>query len=270
MTNFGQMKIFDRVLVRRHRNRVGADFALHNVLFEEVAAQLIERLSGIKQEFHSVLDLGAHDGLLARHFAENGASFAIAADISETMLKQKDSSFSRIVADEEMLPFAPGSFDLVVSNLSLHWVNDVPDVLMQIKKALRPGGLFLASLIGGGSLIELRTCLMEAELATTGGASPRLSPSIDMPTASALLQRAGFNLPVTDQENITLEYADAFALMRDLRGMGETNALIDRLRRPTRRRVFTEMARLYRERFGAAGGKIAASFEIVFLHGRSG
>lgn len=259
------MAIFDRALVRRRRDRAARGFAAHGALFEETAALLMERFGDIKQEFHAALDLGAHGGHLARRLIENGVPLVVAADMSAKMLR--DNPCPCIAADEELLPFAVGSFDAIVSNLSLHWVNDLPGALAQIKKTLRPGGLFLAALIGGNSLHELRACLLDAELAVTGGASPRLSPTIPLAAASALLQRAGFALPVADAETITLTYGDMFALMRDLRGMGETNAHLHRRRTPARRRIFTEAAQLYRERFAGADRRIPATFEIVFMHG---
>jgi NADH dehydrogenase [ubiquinone] 1 alpha subcomplex assembly factor 5 len=268
MSDPGQILVFDRALVRAHRDRAAAGFAAHGALFKEIAARLIERLGDIKQEFRAVLDLGAHTGLLARHFGARGTPLVVAADLSEKMLQTVPRPC--VAADEELLPFAPGSFDLIVSNLGLHWVNDLPGALAQIKNALKPGGLFLAALIGGNSLYELRACLMEAELKIADGASPRLSPSVSLQSAAALLQRAGFALPVADEEKIILEYADAFALMRDLRGMGETNANLQRLRHPARRHIFEEAARLYRSRFGAARASIPASFEILFLHGIKG
>jgi len=259
-----QIAVFNRVLLRARRNRAAESFAAHNALFGEIATQLIERCDGIKQEFHSALDLGAHAGGLAQELTQK-IPFVVTADISEQMARAAPSP--AVIADEEFLPFAPDSFDLIMSNLSLHWVNDLPGALAQIKNALKPSGVFLASLIGGGSLHELRSCLMEAELAVAGGASPRLSPAIDLPTASALIQRAGFALPVTDMEQVTLLYKDMFDLMRDLRGMGESAVHFTRPRHPTRRRVFLEAARLYKERFGGADGRIPASFEIIFWHG---
>ncbi len=265
MSDPSQILIFDRRRLRQNRDRAAAGLAAHCVFFEEIAGQLIERLADIKQEFISVLNLGAQTGFLARHFLERKTPFVVAVDLSEKMLCAAPGLC--VAADEEFLPFTPNSFDLIISNLSLHWVNDLPGALVQIKNCLRPGGLFLASLIGGASLVELRTCLMEAELQIAGGASPRLSPTLDMSTASALLQRAGFGLPVTDMENITLEYADLFALMRELRGMGETNVQLNRLRHPTRRQLFTEAARIYRARFGNNQGCLPASFEILFWHG---
>jgi NADH dehydrogenase [ubiquinone] 1 alpha subcomplex assembly factor 5 len=260
----GQMRVFDRALMRAHRNRAAAEFARHSALFEETAGQLIERIDGIRQSFRAALDLGAHAGILSRRLNERGIRFVVAADVSEEMLKHAPAP--RVAADEEFLPFAPGSFDLIVSNLSLQWVNDLPGALMQIKNTLRPGGLFLAALIGGVSLHELRACLLEAELKIMGGASPRFSPSVDLPVASALLQRAGFDLPVVDKETVTLEYADAFALMHDLRGMGASNTHLERLRQPPHRRIFTEAGRLYQARFGVKG-RIPATFEILFMHG---
>ncbi|MDX2028885.1 MAG: methyltransferase domain-containing protein [Alphaproteobacteria bacterium] len=265
MSPANQILVFDRALVRQRRDRAAAEFAAHNIIFEESAWHLLERLSGIRRDFETIIDLGAHEGAVARRLVEDKKRFVVAADISEKMLRNITSS--AVVADEEFLPFAANSCDLVVSNLSLHWVNDLPGTLVQIKNILRPEGLFLASVLGGQTLHELGNCLMEAEMTVTGGASPRLSPVLDLQTASALLQHAGFALPVTDQEAFTLTYPHIFALMHDLRGMGETNAHIQRLRRPTRRAVFLEAARLYQERFPAEDGGVSATFEVLFLHG---
>jgi NADH dehydrogenase [ubiquinone] 1 alpha subcomplex assembly factor 5 len=261
-----EIHIFDRGLVRRHRDRAAGAFApRHSALREETAEQLAERIKDVKRDFKTILDLGAPPGTPARRLAADGG-FAVAADLSEKMLKQGGVAPS-VAADEEFLPFAPESFDLIVSNLGLHWVNDLPGALAQIRQALKPDGLFLAALLGGRTLFELRACLLEAELAARGGASPRLSPNLDMPTASALMQRAGFSLPVTDHEIVTFAYPDIFALMRDLRGMGEANAHQQRSRNMTGRKVFAEADRLYRERFSRADGRIAATFEVIFVHG---
>jgi len=259
-------QVFDRASVRRHRERAAAGFfPRHSVLSEETARQILERLADVKRSFKTILDLGARDGFLARQLATQNAT-VVAADLSEKMLASHHDTLC-VVADEELLPFAPRSFDLAVSNLSLHWVNDLPGALVQIKNSLRPDGLFLATLLGGQTLIELRTCLLEAELTVMGGISPRLSPSIDLQTASALLQRAGFHLPVTDQETMTLTYSDMFALMRDLRGMGEANAHLRRSRKGARRAVFDLANQLYRERFALSDGRIPATFEVIFMHG---
>lgn len=265
MNNLDQTLVFDRAMVRNHRKRAADNFVAHSVLFEETATQLIDRLGDVKREFQAILDLGAHDGVLADIFTQRENAFVVAADNTEETFKDKN--FPCLVIDEEFLPFAANSFDLVISNLSLHWINDLPGAFLQIRNVLKPNGLFTAALPGGHTLYELRSCLLDAELAVTGGVSPRLSPTIDAPTASALLQRAGFALPVTDQETITLTYPDIFALMRDLRGMGENNAHLQRLKHFTRQAVFLEGERLYRERFGASNGRIPATFEIIYLHG---
>jgi SAM-dependent methyltransferase len=241
--------LFDRVLMRRHIARARSQFHEHSALFDDTAAQIKERLGDVKRRFPCALDASPFPFLTP----ENKASFIV--------------SLREIALDEELLPFAAESFDLIASNLGLHWVNDVPGALAQIRTALKPEGLFIASLIGEQSLYELRACLLDAELAVCGGVSPRLSPTIDLQTASTLLHRAGFGIPVADMETVTLIYADMFALMRDLRGMGQTNAHSQRRRSLTPCAVFTEAERLYRERFGNAEGHIPATFDIIYLHG---
>jgi SAM-dependent methyltransferase len=171
------------------------------------------------------------------------------------------------VADEEALPFAEGSFDLVASALSLHWTNDLPGVLVQIRRALAPDGLLLAALVGGQSLNELRTALTSAEAELTGGASPRVAPFADVRDLGQLLQRAGFALPVTDLEPIIVRYSSMFALMRDLRAMGATNALTERSRVPLRRAVLMRAAEIYADRFADPDGRIRATFDIIWLSG---
>ena len=239
--------IFDRALVRRHIERARPRFAEHSALFDDTAAQIEERLYDIKRDFPDALDLSPFPFLKKK-----------SANITAT---------SGFECDEEFLPFAQHSFDLITSNLGMHWINDVPGALAQIHAALKPKGFFIASLIGERSLHELRSCLIDGEVNVMGGISPRLSPTIEFLSASALMQRAGFQLPVADIETVTLLYKDMFALMRDLRGMGQTNAHRERLRRPTRRAVFFEAAKLYQERFGDSNGHIPASFDIIYLHG---
>jgi SAM-dependent methyltransferase len=241
--------IFDRALVRQHRARALPGFAAHDVLFRDTGEQIIERVADVKRGFARALDLSPFP-------------FLAAARKGETVNAYDDPTF-----DEEALPFTPGSFDLIVSNLGLQWVNDLPGCLLQIRAALKPEGMFVASLFGENSLRELRDCLTEAELSVCGGLSPRLSPTDDLQTASALLHRAGFSLPVADKETVTLTYPDFFTLLHDLRGMGQANAHVDRLRVPTRRAVFFEAARLYHERYADARGRLPLSFDIVYLHG---
>jgi len=255
-----QARIFDRRLLRDRRGRAADDLHAHDFLLTEIAERLADRLSDIARRFPVALDLGARDGILARTLQGRGGI--------ETLI-QSDASARRgdLVADEELLPFKEQSFDAILSNLSLHWVNDLPGALAQIRSSLKPDGLFLASLFGTGTLQELRTSLMEAELAETGGASPRVSPFADLRDAAGLLQRAGFALPVADADAVTVTYGDFFALLRDLRGMGETNILFDRLKRPTRRTVFARAAAIYQERFADAQGRLPATFQILFLTG---
>ncbi|MBA4097119.1 MAG: SAM-dependent methyltransferase [Rhodospirillum sp.] len=258
-----QARIFDRRLLRDRRGRAAGELHAHDFLLTEIAERLADRLSDIARRFPVALDLGARDGILARTLqGRGGIETLIQSDASLVNARRGD-----LVADEELLPFKEQSFDAILSNLSLHWVNDLPGALAQIRSSLKPDGLFLASLFGTGTLQELRTSLMEAELAETGGASPRVSPFADLRDAAGLLQRAGFALPVADADAVTVTYGDFFALLRDLRGMGETNILFDRLKRPTRRTVFAHAAAIYQERFADAQGRLPATFQILFLTG---
>jgi SAM-dependent methyltransferase len=173
----------------------------------------------------------------------------------------------RVAGDEELLPFADSSFDLAVSNLSLHWVNDLPGALLQLRRALKPDGLFIGAMLGGETLFELRRCLMEAELDLTGGVTARISPFAEVRDAGGLLQRAGFTLPVVDSDTITVTYESAFKLMADLRGMGETNAGLNRRRHPTPRALMVDAARRYAELYSEPDGRVTATFQILYLAG---
>jgi SAM-dependent methyltransferase len=172
-----------------------------------------------------------------------------------------------VVADEELLPFAPETFDLVVSAMDLHWVNDLPGTLIQIGRILRPDGLLLGAMLGGSTLWQLREALAAAESEIEGGLSPRVSPFADLRAAAGLLQRAGFALPVADSETIDVEYDNALALMRDLGAMGESNLIVERRRGLGRRATLLRAAEIYGERFALPSGRVAASFEVLFLHG---
>ena len=172
-----------------------------------------------------------------------------------------------VVADEEALPFRDASLDLVVSALALHFVNDLPGALIQIRRALKPDGLFLAAMLGGDTLTELRQSFAEAEAEIEGGISPRVAPFADVREMGALLQRAGFALPVTDVERITVRYSSPFILMSELRRMGASNALAERRRTPLRRATLDRMAEIYAQRFSDRDGKIRATFEVIWLSG---
>ena len=173
----------------------------------------------------------------------------------------------RAQADEERLPFADESLDLIVSTLALHWTNDLVGALIQIRNALKPDGLFLGAILGGSTLTELRQCLVQAESEISNGAGLRVSPFADVLDAAGLLQRAGFALPVADTDKVAVRYANALELIRDVRAMGESNVLTDRARRPLSRAVLARTAALYQERFCGPDGRIAATFEIVSLTG---
>lgn len=263
-----EMTVFDRRLVRARRNRAAPKFGEFDFLFREVADRLADRLLDITREFPMALELGCHDGGLQRILAGRGQiETLIQCDLSERMVARADGP--AIVADEEALPFDAPHFDLVLSNLSLHWVNDLPGALVQANRCLKPDGLFLGAILGGDTLHELRDCLMQAELDLCGGASPRLSPFAQVRDAGALLQRAGFSLPVTDSDVITVTYENAFRLMGDLRGMGETGSALSRSTYFTRRELFLQAAALYQDRHADSEGRIPATFEVIYLHGWS-
>jgi SAM-dependent methyltransferase len=268
------MTVFDRTLVRRRRDRAARRFAEHSFLFEEVADRLADRLEDVRRGFPTALDLGSHDGTLGRVLAgRKGIERLVACDLSPAFARAAAEVTAGVAtavsADEEFLPFAPESFDLVVSNLSLHWVNDLPGTLLQVRQVLKPDGFFCAAMLGGETLSELRRCLFEAEMTVSGGVSPRVSPYADVRDAGALLQRAGFALPVVDSDTLTVTYSDAFALMRDLRGMGETNAVLARRKDPARRELLFEAARRYAEIYAEPDGRIPATFQILYLAGWS-
>ncbi len=261
------MNIFDRRLVRRRRDRAAANLAAHEFLFAEVAERLTERLDDVTRTFPMALDLGCHGGALARALGRRGGvETLVQCDLSPAMARAAAAGGGpALAADEEALPFKPRSFALVLSALSLHWVNDLPGALIQIRHALEPDGLFLGALLGGETLHELRAALMEAELAEEAGASPRVSPFADVREVGGLLQRAGFALPVADVDTIPVTYANALELMRDLRGMGESNALVARRRRPLRRATLLRAAAIYQEKFGQADGRVPATFQVITL-----
>jgi len=263
------MTIFDRVLLRRRRDRAAAGLRGHDFLFAEAAERLADRLDDVTRKFPLALDLGCHDGTLARALAgRGGIETLVQCDLSPAMARAAAANGApSLAADEEALPFAPERFDLIVSVLGLHWVNDLPGALIQIRHALKPDGLFLGALLGGETLTELRAALMEAELAEEDGASPRVAPFAELRDAGGLLQRAGFALPVADADRIAVSYADALALMHERRAMGESNALHARRRGFTRRATLARAAALYGEKFADAEGRIRASFEIVTLTG---
>jgi SAM-dependent methyltransferase len=251
--------IFDRLLQRRRRFRAAASPA--NFLLDHVAGELADRLSVVLRRFDVGVDLGTPGDAVRVALHRLGAvGTIVGADVIA-----RDKAF--VVADEEALPFRDASLDLVVSGLALHFANDLPGVLAQIRGALKPDGLFIAALLGGETLTELRQAFAEAESEIEGGASPRVAPFADLRQIGALLQRAGFALPVTDVERATVRYNSAFDLMHDLRRMGVTNALVARRLVPLRRATLMQMANIYARRFADADGRMRATFDILWLSG---
>ncbi|MEX0840305.1 MAG: methyltransferase domain-containing protein [Parvibaculum sp.] len=270
MSPSGPIRVFDRPAHARRRARAAAGFAGHDFLVRRASIDIAERLAGINRDFALALDLGCHQGALAAALADTAGmagkpDMLISADIAPAMLAHAPGP--RVAADEEALPFRDASLDLAVSVLSLHWVNDLPGALIQIRRALKPDGLFMAALFGGDTLTELRQSLAEAEIECEGGLSPRVSPFVDIRDMGSLMQRAGFALPVVDADRVTVRYADPMRLMAELRGMGESNALSERRRGPMRRATLMRTGEIYREKFGLADGRVPATFEIVTATG---
>ncbi len=258
--------IFDRALVDQRRNRAAPAAADHDFLLRRTAEDLELRLSAVVRNFDRTLVLGAHHGVMRERLdAADTVGQVIEMERCGGLLRPGRRSC--IQADEEFLPFPDASLDLVVAPLTLQYVNDLPGVLIQIRRALRPDGLFLGAIMGGRTLTELREALATAETEVRGGVSPRVSPFADIRELGSLLQRAGYALPVVDSDPVTVTYDTAFHLMRDLRGMGAANALTLRDRTPTPRGLFTRMAEVYGERFSEPGGRIRATFEIIYVTG---
>jgi SAM-dependent methyltransferase len=262
-------RLFDRDLHRRRLDRAARRFAAARFLKDRSTADLVDRLNSIVREFPLAVDLGARDGSFARALAGDAArarvGLLIEADLSEEMLQGR--SEVRLQLDEERLPFADQSLDLVVSSLALHWVNDLPGVLIQIRRALKPNGLFLGSMLGGETLSELRTALTEAEAELSGGASARISPFLDGSDGVRLLQRAGFVLPVADVDRVTARYPHPLRLIEDLRAMGEAAAFADRAGPGLTRGVIARASEIYAERYSAPDRRLTATFEIITLTG---
>ncbi len=235
-------ELFDPDLLARRRARARAGGSA-DFLHEAAIGEVLDRLAEVNRSFRDAAVVTARPDLWAAPLA------------------------ARPAPEAETLALDPGSQDLVVHALGLHWANDPVGQLVQCRRALRPDGLFLGALFGGETLAELRAALAEAEAEETGGISPRVAPMGELRDLGGLLQRAGFALPVADSLRLTASYADGFALMRDLRAMGETNVLRERLRRPTGRRVLARAAAILADRFAGPDGRVRATFEIVFLTG---
>jgi len=269
MTSSVPPRLFDRELHRRRLDRAAPGYGAADFLKARAAADAVERLEVIMRDFPLAVDLGARNGAFAAALAQSDAKAKvetlIEADLSLRMLAGR--AGMRVQADEERLPFADESLSLVVSLLALHWTNDLVGALIQIRQALKPDGLFLGAVLGGATLTELRQCLTQAEAELLGGAGLRVSPFADVLDAAALLQRAGFALPVADLDRVIVRYPSALELIRDVRAMGESNVLVDRAKRPLSRPVLARTLEIYHERFSESDGRVRATFDIVTLTG---
>lgn len=247
------ISVFDRTKVRRARERRNGGRDNPYFLFDWSIRQLAERLDVVKREFPLCVRIGARGPSLS---ASQKEFVTDAAHLSND-----------IICEEDFWPFAENSIDLIVSALNLHTVNDLPGALLQFNKSLKADGLFMAAMLGGETLRELRECLSQAEMEISGGMSPRVAPFADKPQMAELLQRAGFSLPVVDSEILTVTYDTIFALMHDLRAMGETNSIAARLKSMSGKQLFIRAGELYAQNHADADGRIRATFEIVFLLG---
>lgn len=254
-----QLGPFEPRLVRQRKRRARGTFRDASFLHARVAADLADRLEAIPRPFPRVLALGG-GGLFSEEIRARPELSVRVGSILETDLD---------FIDPEHLPFAPGSFELIVSPLALHWINDLPGALIQLRQALVPDGLLLASLFGGETLQELRLSLIEAESELTGGAGPRVSPFADLQDIAGLLQRAGLALPAADRDVVTVRYGEPMRLLADLRAMGETSALRERNPRALSRRILARAFEIYRERYADDDNRVRATFEILTATGWS-
>lgn len=258
------VEIFDRARHRANRERAAADFTSFDFLFRDIGERMAERLGDVNRRFERALIVGGRAPLPPDLAGQQG-------QIGQIITLDLTAPFASggIVGDEERLPFRDQSFDLVFSPLSLHWTNDLPGALIQLRRALKPDGLLLAAMFGGGTLHELRQSLMAAELEIEDGVSPRVSPFAEIRDAGGLLQRAGLALPVADMDTITVTYEHPLKLLADLRGMGEQNCIIERRRSFLRRQTLMRAMEIYLERFSLPDGRVSATFEVIYLTGWS-
>jgi hypothetical protein len=256
-------KLFDQTQLLRQRTRALKRIAHHHFLFEETALRLCERLDSMHRNHPITLNLAPHYSLVPTFIRTR---FGI-----ETLIESRSTPASsspntlEILADEQFLPLAPSSLDMVISSMALHWVDDLPGTLIQIRQTLKPNGLFLANIIGGTSLLELRDVLAQADIIHGSGMAARVIPVVEVKALGMLLQRAGFDAPVTDSEIITVHYTNILSLMHDLRYMGEGNALLKRSRIPITKSWLATADALYKERYSDGDGGITAQFEILTM-----
>ncbi|CDH48541.1 s-adenosyl-l-methionine-dependentmethyltransferase [Lichtheimia corymbifera JMRC:FSU:9682] len=267
-------QVFNRDAKRRQKDRAAMDVESSRTvdyLRDEVAARVADRLADIKRDFHTVVDLGSGCGHIVKHLSKDNMKKLIMCDMSEQALKRDMDQYypvevERKVVDEEYLPFKEDSLEAVVSSMSMHWVNDLPGALIQVRKALEPDGVFVGAILGGDTLFELRTSLQLAETERESGVSPHVSPMTDSSDIARLLSRAGFVLTTVDVDEIQVNYPSMFELMDDLKAMGENNAVLTR-RPMLHRDTLMAAAAIYKELHGNPDGTIPATFEIIYMIG---
>ena len=257
--------IFDSKLRRQRLRRIAKDYRSHGFLAERCAQDIGQRLAAINKSFPVVVNLSDLQGVMNEEVGALSGSHYIVG--SESPYMHSDMRCPRLIADDELIPFAAESVDLFISILTFQHVNDLPGVLIQLRRALRPDGLLLGAMFGGQTLTELRDAFAQAEVEVSGGLSPRVFPFVDVRDAGGLLQRAGYALPVVDSDVVTVTYASLGDLMRDLRGMGQSNVLIDRSKKPVSKSVMTQAEEVYRDMYADENGKLKATFEILYLTG---
>ena len=279
--------IFDRVLLAKRRARAAPSFSEHDFLVQRSMDDICERLAIVVRPFGDVLCLGAHGGRASRllRAAMPGARI-VAVDLVAGLQDRADAAANAddvagagaecgidldpgtvLFADEEQLPFALESFDCVVAPLTLQAVNDLPGALVQIRRVLRPDGFFLGVLTGGDTLSELSDAFAAAELELRGGVSPRVAPRVDVRAMGSLLQRAGFAMPVSDLDHVTVTYETPLDLMRELKAMGASNPLAERSRVPVSRRLLVRASEIYAERYAMPDGRVPATFDLITVTG---
>mgnify|MGYP006276208807 CR=1 FL=1 len=265
----GPPRLFDRALLRRRRDRAAGEFRDYDFLHARVADDLLDRVESVSRDFDTCLVIGG-GGAVGRALKDRPAAAKKIATVIETDLSAQMAALSESPAaalDEEVLPIKEGSVDLVLSCLSLHWTNDLVGALIQINYALKPDGFFAGAVLGGSTLTELRQALKAAEGALGREPGRRVSPYADTVDMAGLVSRAGFAMPVSDVDRITARYGNSFVLMRDLRKMGETNALEDRPRTPGSKALFVKTAEAYSHACADQDGRIPATFEVIHFAG---
>ena len=258
--------IFDHNVLRLQRRRALGQVSF---LMQRVADDLGDRLATVLRHFGCAVDLGTPGDAVLDVLATSGKTGSIVAADALVTRKLMKPGVLGVAADEEALPFGDASLDLVVSALAFQFINDLPGLFVQIRRVLKPDGLFLAALAGGETLIELRQSFAEAETAIENGVSPRVIPLLDVREAGTLLQRAGFAVPVTDVDRVIVRYGSPIALMHDLRALGATNPMLERSRRPLKRALLERMIDIYRQRFSDPDGRLRATFDIIWVSGWS-